>query len=481
MPRSAPATRRPPRCGRVGRWHRPSRRRPARRGGPTFAHAAPGPDRPAPGARRSTTCPSWSPSRCGSRPTRRSWSPARCGWCCRCTTSRTRSTSATPPLLWAESGPEASHGFGDRARTHATIALRGAADAWPVLDRLLELRVPDEITLDTDELVEPARRRGGRPRASAGVDVLWPRSLGPRPDRDAPCSTGRPRSAPREEPLQPGLLRPGRAVRLQLADRAARRPADRGGDGPARRRRRRRCSSCATTGRSSTRRSPGRRASGWSARSRPAQARGCGADRRRRGRTATSLRGAGRRRRHACSRSASGCARAATREPVEPPGRAGRHAARLPAPRPDLAGRADRARPRRLPGRRHGPRQDRHPDRAAPAPSRAAGRTHRAARPSWSARPPCSATGRRRSERFAPGDAGPPLPRRPAASLGRASTGGFVLTTYGTMRSDRADGARPTVAAGTWSSPTRPSTSRTPRSADRPRPAHDPERRPGWR
>ena len=25
-------------------------------------------------------------------------------------------------------------------------------DAWPVLDRLLELRVPDQITLDTDEI-----------------------------------------------------------------------------------------------------------------------------------------------------------------------------------------------------------------------------------------------------------------------------------------------------------------------------------------
>ena len=69
------------------------------------------------------------------------------------------------------------HGFGDRARTHATLALREAAAAWPALERLLEQRVPDEITLDTDDLVSlledgvAALRRGG-------VDVLWPRSLG---------------------------------------------------------------------------------------------------------------------------------------------------------------------------------------------------------------------------------------------------------------------------------------------------------------
>ena len=80
-------------------------------------------------------------------------------------------------LLWTESGRDASHGFGDRARTHASIALRAAADAWPVLDRLLELRVPDEITLDTDELVSLLEDGVGA-LAERGVDVLWPRSLG---------------------------------------------------------------------------------------------------------------------------------------------------------------------------------------------------------------------------------------------------------------------------------------------------------------
>ena len=70
--------------------------------------------------------------------------------------------------------------------------------------------------------------------------------------------------------------------------------------------------------------------------------------------------------------------------PLDDTGGARRAAARLPAPRPDLAGRAHRRRARRLPGRRHGPGQDDHPDRPAPAPPgpRAGHRTRR----SWSAR-----------------------------------------------------------------------------------------------
>ncbi|MCY7396094.1 MAG: DEAD/DEAH box helicase, partial [Nocardioides sp.] len=108
-------------------------------------------------------------------------------------------------LLWTETGPAASHGFGERARTHASIALRGAAEAWPVLDRLLELRVPDQITLEVDELVS-LLDTGVGVLGARGVDVLWPRSLG----RDLTTTTVLDRRPPtgagaaghREEPLQ---------------------------------------------------------------------------------------------------------------------------------------------------------------------------------------------------------------------------------------------------------------------------------------
>ena len=108
--------------------------------------------------------------------------------------------------LWAESGPEAGHGFGERARTHAAIALRSAADAWPVLERLLDLRVPDEITLDSDEILS-LLDGGAAALTEAGHPVLWPKYL----DREVTqrVELGH-RSAPgrREEPLQDGLFGP---------------------------------------------------------------------------------------------------------------------------------------------------------------------------------------------------------------------------------------------------------------------------------
>ena len=103
-------------------------------------------------------------------------------------------------VLWTEDG----HGFGDRARTHAAIALRGAAEAWPVLDRLLELRVPDQLTLDGDELVS-LLEDGVAALAARGVDVLWPRSLG----RDLTATTVLDRATPmseREAQLRTGMF-----------------------------------------------------------------------------------------------------------------------------------------------------------------------------------------------------------------------------------------------------------------------------------
>ncbi|HEX3223849.1 MAG TPA: DEAD/DEAH box helicase [Nocardioides sp.] len=77
--------------------------------------------------------------------------------------------------LWQD--PPSVHGFGDRARTHASLALRDAARAWPPLERLLEERVPDQLRLDSDDLVSLLDEGVGALRA-LGVDVLWPRSLG---------------------------------------------------------------------------------------------------------------------------------------------------------------------------------------------------------------------------------------------------------------------------------------------------------------
>lgn len=109
-------------------------------------------------------------------------------------------------LLWTQAGGDAEHGFGSRARTHATIALRDAADAWPPLDRLLALAVPDQLTLDSDELVSLLDEGVGA-LAARGVDVLWPKALG----RDLTTRAvleQKSSSGPREEPLVEGLFGP---------------------------------------------------------------------------------------------------------------------------------------------------------------------------------------------------------------------------------------------------------------------------------
>ena len=167
-------------------------------------------------------------SRCASRPTRRSWSRARCGWCSRSTTSSTRSTCATRRCC-GPARPE-DHGFGERARTHAAIALRAAAHAWPVLDRLLELRVPDEITLDTDELVS-LLDDGVAALRRVGVDVLWPRSLGR--DLTTRATLEHRDERPQDNPLMTGLFGPEAmfAFKWQVALHGE--PAQRRRDAPA--------------------------------------------------------------------------------------------------------------------------------------------------------------------------------------------------------------------------------------------------------
>ncbi|MFE6814326.1 DEAD/DEAH box helicase [Streptomyces sp. NPDC057677] len=74
--------------------------------------------------------------------------------------------------LWAGDGEH----FGPRARVDAVLALRRAARVWPPLARLLERDVPDVLAVTEDELYEllgPAAAR----LADAGVAVHWPREL----------------------------------------------------------------------------------------------------------------------------------------------------------------------------------------------------------------------------------------------------------------------------------------------------------------
>ncbi|MFI9583067.1 DEAD/DEAH box helicase [Streptomyces sp. NPDC052236] len=75
--------------------------------------------------------------------------------------------------LWAGDGDE--H-FGPRARVDAVLALRRAARVWQPLARLLERDVPDVLPLTEDELYELLGPGAAR-LAAAGVAVHWPKEL----------------------------------------------------------------------------------------------------------------------------------------------------------------------------------------------------------------------------------------------------------------------------------------------------------------
>ncbi|MFJ7197154.1 MULTISPECIES: DEAD/DEAH box helicase [unclassified Streptomyces] len=66
--------------------------------------------------------------------------------------------------------------FGPRARIDAVLALRRAARVWVPLERLLDQPVPDVLALTEDELYELLGDAGAR-LAAAGVSVHWPREL----------------------------------------------------------------------------------------------------------------------------------------------------------------------------------------------------------------------------------------------------------------------------------------------------------------
>ncbi|MFF8904740.1 SNF2-related protein [Streptomyces olivaceoviridis] len=80
---------------------------------------------------------------------------------------------ADAAALWAG---EADGAFGPRARVDAALAVRRAARVWPPLDRLAEQDVPDVLALSEEELGELLGVAASR-LAAAGVAVHWPRDL----------------------------------------------------------------------------------------------------------------------------------------------------------------------------------------------------------------------------------------------------------------------------------------------------------------
>ncbi|MEU0026262.1 SNF2-related protein [Streptomyces sp. NPDC006335] len=75
--------------------------------------------------------------------------------------------------LWAG---DADAVFGLRARVDAALAVRRAARVWPPLDRLSEQDVPDVLALSDEELGDLLGVAATR-LAAAGVAVHWPRDL----------------------------------------------------------------------------------------------------------------------------------------------------------------------------------------------------------------------------------------------------------------------------------------------------------------
>ncbi|MEU6348435.1 DEAD/DEAH box helicase [Streptomyces sp. NPDC047072] len=80
---------------------------------------------------------------------------------------------ADAAALWAG---DADSSFGPRARVDAALAVRRAARVWAPLDRLSEQDVPDVLALSDEELGDLLGVAATR-LAAAGVAVHWPRDL----------------------------------------------------------------------------------------------------------------------------------------------------------------------------------------------------------------------------------------------------------------------------------------------------------------
>jgi len=107
--------------------------------------------------------------------------------------------------LWL--GTAADHGFARRARLLAGRALREAAGAWPPLDRLLQRQVPDRLVLGGDDLTDLLDHGLGA-LADAGVDVFWPRGLRAELTGVATVEPDRRRPEQHDEKLMTGLFGP---------------------------------------------------------------------------------------------------------------------------------------------------------------------------------------------------------------------------------------------------------------------------------
>ncbi|WP_330460623.1 SNF2-related protein [Streptomyces sp. NBC_00820] len=80
---------------------------------------------------------------------------------------------ADAAALWAG---EADAAFGPRARVDAALAVRRAARVWPPLDRLAEQEAPDVLALSEEEVGDLLGVAASR-LAAAGVAVHWPKDL----------------------------------------------------------------------------------------------------------------------------------------------------------------------------------------------------------------------------------------------------------------------------------------------------------------